>query len=309
MSNLGYLADRWLPDVQGGSGGGVSQVQVLDSPNVQSVYAYSLTQVDGDYVGGTAYAVQQRYEVRDARRMANRQLTLNFWYKTNRSGQHNARFAICDGLITNVLADALVQFSVEAVGSWQYCVVNFGFISPNSSWTAAETSLGASMEIGFLCGSGSGGTSTVSNGQYFELAQVRLIAGRLAPTMPAPDPVTELLRCQRYFEKTYSMPTPPGAANSQNSALVFSGGSSSYGAACWQFQTRKRTGPQVTFYSPVSGAANNLFQSDLGASTSEDVSTITTAVSDSQCSVEAQTATVRSSRAYLYAHATADAEL
>jgi len=141
------------------------------------------------------------------------------------------------------------------------------------------------------------------------LAQVRLLAGRLQSTMSAPDPGIELRRCQRYFEQTYPNGIVAGATSTQSSALSYNIGAIAYGTACWKFETRKRAAPNVTFYSPGSGTTNMMLQNDIGAGTTGDVPIGNVSISDGQASAEAQSTLVRSSRAYLYVHATADAEL
>jgi hypothetical protein len=70
----------------------------------------------------------------------------------------------------------------------------------------------------------------------------------------APDLASEFVKCQRYYEKSYSITTNPGTATSINSVLHTVYASASYPSDTTHFNTWKRTNPTVTLYS-TSGAS------------------------------------------------------
>jgi hypothetical protein len=92
-----------------------------------------------------------------------------------------------------------VTIALDQAGAWvtdntQSFVVNWAIIAGTTSqgapnvWTAGS----------FFCPTG--GTTNAPNGSVFELFDVSLTVGTVAPPFVMPDTASELLVCQRYFE-------------------------------------------------------------------------------------------------------------
>ncbi|HYE00296.1 MAG TPA: carbohydrate-binding protein CenC, partial [Alphaproteobacteria bacterium] len=88
----------------------------------------------------------------------------------------------------------------------------------------------------------------------------------------------ELLLCQRYYEKSYSVDTAPGTAGASAGALGMYNAASGVGAAmiATRFKASKRATPSVTNYSYNSGTAGNGYTSSGGADFTASASNIGT---------------------------------
>ena len=161
-----YLADRWIPYIAQGSGGSVTQTQQVDVPNTQSVNSLMLAQTGAAYTGAQFYSVQQRFEIRDARRMVNRQLTMSFWYKSSLTGRHNTRFAVYDGSFSQQLCNVIVPFTVTAAGTWQNVVSNFGLITPSANWIRQTMRLAPCWRLDFCAVPGPGRAPLLSGSRF-----------------------------------------------------------------------------------------------------------------------------------------------
>ncbi len=86
--------------------------------------------------------------------------------------------------------------------------------------------------------------------------------GGVASSYVLPPPAFEEQRCMRFFEKSYEIATAPGTATHAGEiarAVPFNGsGVSLYQELATRFRVEKRGTPTVTWYNPVSGAANAL---------------------------------------------------
>lgn len=80
------------------------------------------------------------------------------------------------------------------------------------------------------------------------------------PDYEVPNFGDELVRCQRFYEKSYDFSVAPGTAASLNGALGIRTSAASVAQTIFAttFRTEKRVAPTVTFYSPVTGTANRL---------------------------------------------------
>jgi hypothetical protein len=76
---------------------------------------------------------------------------------------------------------------------------------------------------------------------------------------------TELAMCQRYYEKSYDLNTPPGTATShgRHASVIETGWL--VAAPCIPFAVEKRTSPTITIYSPQNGGSGNLAEYDYGS--------------------------------------------
>jgi hypothetical protein len=93
-----------------------------------------------------------------------------------------------------------------------------------------------------------------ANGNVFELFDVGLYEGSVAPAFQLPDFDQELDRCMRYWEKSYDYATAVGTTtNNGVRGSIQNSGPTALGTGT--FLKRKRAAPSVTVYSPQGGAA------------------------------------------------------
>jgi hypothetical protein len=104
-----------------------------------------------------------------------------------------------------------------------------------------------------------------TSGATLYLAGVQLEAGTTASPFEYRQFTTELQLCQRYYERSYDLGQANGSftngargATSASTAIAEAPG--------WAFSVSKRTGPTMTFYNLVSGAAGYAYQVSTGTS-------------------------------------------
>lgn len=104
-------------------------------------------------------------------------------------------------------------------------------------------------------------------GNVFELFDVGLYEGDTAPAFQLPDFATELVLCQRYWEKSYSYGTAVGSTSvvpGAEAMLHYSTGSISTGKNV-VFGVRKRVAPTALVYSLNTGASGQMFDAQTSA--------------------------------------------
>ncbi|MBM9913973.1 MULTISPECIES: hypothetical protein [Stenotrophomonas] len=111
------------------------------------------------------------------------------------------------------------------------------------------------------------GGQLVGQTGLFELAQVQMEKGDKATDFEWRPVGHELQLCQRYYCKSYALPTKAGTPNSDSgriaTGLQISGTNSpSFSAYALRFPVGMRTSPAVTVYGAVSGNPNKVTMSD-----------------------------------------------
>jgi len=110
----------------------------------------------------------------------------------------------------------------------------------------------------FFSGAGVGVPAVGSQTGNFALTGMQIEEGSAATSYERRHLATELMLCQRYYEKSYQLSIVPGAVNDTNgtAACVIGGLSSASYSTQLQgnFKVTKRTVPTVTLYSPATGA-------------------------------------------------------
>ncbi|MFZ5717358.1 MAG: hypothetical protein ACOY3N_31400 [Bradyrhizobium sp.] len=268
-----YPADQWRSEFS--NAGVVSSAQVASSTPGGSPYRIrmTVTTADASVASSDYYIISQRIE---GNRMADlrfgtaaaKTITVQFGVRAPagiycvaiRNGAPNriitAEYTIGAG---EANADVIknVTFAGDTAGTWAFdhtagmevmfvLMGGSSFVQSPNTWSGASSVFASANQFNFM--------GTVGN--VFELFDVGLYEGSVAPPFQLPDFSEELDRCQRYWEKSYDYATPVGTATNngvrgslQNSAPA------SYGAGT--FLKRKRVAPTVTLYSPFNGAAGN----------------------------------------------------
>lgn len=120
----------------------------------------------------------------------------------------------------------------------------------------------------------------------------------------------ELLRCQRYYEKTYDINTAPGTPVGNRSGLHLNVGSSNSAAESktltWFYKVRKRALPTIALYSPTTGTSGMCLAYSPTSGETE-VPVMAASMNEYFSYVYSNTTTV--SHYWFFVHATADAEL
>jgi hypothetical protein len=124
-------------------------------------------------------------------------VTLSFWYKSNRVGNHGVRFNSGGTIPGN--ADTYQLFTVVNANTWEYKVLTFNTliqctVPGPSTWNGG----GIAVNIGPVVFNM--GSTSIANGDYFTLTGVQLEKGSVATPFEVRPYATELALCQRYYE-------------------------------------------------------------------------------------------------------------
>ncbi|OZY62491.1 phage tail protein [Pseudomonas fragi] len=152
---------------------------------------------------------------------------------------------------------------------------------------------------------------SLGKGAYsLDLASVQVESGVIATDFELRPLASELMLCQRYYEKTFSQDVEPqngrGIAGSLI-CIVYAGqaGSSSQPVGHWAFRVEKRATASIRLYSPMGSGPDGQWRSGSNMVSSENaqaliVGTRQASIDNSDVGIAPQT---------YYIHATADAEL
>ncbi len=245
-----YTLDRWTQYTASGSTRTVSNV--LDVP-FRSGFVSSANVVATAATTTTEFWVNQNIEIYNILDLLGSPVTLSFWYKSNRVGNHGVRFNSGGNIPGNT--DTYQVFTVVNANTWEYKVLTFNTLiqctPPGpSTWNGA----GMSVNIGAVVFNM--GSTSIANGDYFTLTGVQLEKGTVATPFEFRPFGVELQLCQRYYEKSYSMGVAVGT-NSTPGAFNFYGGSdgSSNMLGTVKYCVPKRTSITPSFWTQT-GTAN-----------------------------------------------------
>ncbi len=242
----------------------------------QNSVRFNLTTPDTTIAAGDNTYFGQVIEGYNWAELAQRPVTLSFWVKATLVGTY------CVALTNSVGNRTFVaEYTIDVTNTWEYKTIHVS-ASPNSGtwnytngqglfviWTIAagsnfHTSPNAWNTGNFL--STSNQVNGVNTGATdFKLTGVSLYEGTLdAPQFSTfgKDFENEVAACQRYYSKSYPLEIAPGTPVSAGSGMGgYRAGGTSSGEikAIWEFPQRMRTVPVTLIYSPVTGAANQIY--------------------------------------------------
>jgi hypothetical protein len=195
-------------------------------------------------------------------------VVLSFWFKASQTGTYAASIANTDG--SYVFAGT---FTVISSGVWEYKTISItGALA--GTWNT-NNSIGIGLRIGLAYGStyttgvtnnawkaGSGfagllptttNNSATTTGAYVKLAGVQLEKGLNATSFDYRPYATELVLCQRYFQKSYDQATAPGTVTRVGCVQIGTYSNSATGqnnSVGFRFMTAMRAGPAMVGYDP-----------------------------------------------------------
>lgn len=200
-------------------------------------------------------------------------VTLSFWVRSSLTGTFG-------GALLNNAGNRFYVFSytINSANTWEQKSITIvgdttgTWATDNSVGITVTWSLGTGATLSGTAGSWgattyysvTGGVQPVANaGATFYITGVQLEKGSTATSFDYRPYGTELALCQRYFQKTYSLGTKPGATGGYG-AGIYNGALFSYNQPAlgsgsvgfnWQYKVFMRTAPTITAYSPATGSA------------------------------------------------------
>lgn len=248
-----------------------TDVPTLAQSGVKSNYSLKvLIGTNTTPAAGEQSRITYNLEGNDAIWFMNKQMTLGFWVKGSTTGTYSVSF-----LDSNQTRTYVSTYTINAANTWEYKTVTLTFL-PGVNFSATS---GLGLSISFWLSSGSTyqtsslnswiasvglsdafSANTQTNlhataGNTFFLSQVNLNLGQLGLPCLVRGFEKELELCQRYYEKSYSYVTFPGAVNSAGWYYKKRAAQAIRSPAI-RFKRRKRAVPTVVNYSTVTGASN-----------------------------------------------------
>jgi hypothetical protein len=190
-----YTLDRWLQYTASGTTRTVSNV--LDVP-LRSGFISSANVVATAATTTTEFWLKQLIEMYNVVDLIGNPVTLSFWYKSNRVGNHGVRFGLQNLPGANP-TDTYQTFTVNNANTWEYKVLTFtGLVQATApTSTTAWNDWGISLNIGPVVYNM--GSTSIANGDYFTLTGVQLEKGTVATPFEQRPYGVELQLCQRYY--------------------------------------------------------------------------------------------------------------
>jgi len=263
----GYTLDRWLVQqwtsgkliAQQDAGAVTPPVGFTDYLGITSQSAYAIT-------GSDRFTIQQPIEGFNVSDLgwgtANAQpVTLSFWVRSSLTGTFG-------GSLTNSAVNRSYPYSytISSANTWEYKTITVAG-DTTGTWATGNTTgihlyfnLGAGSSFSGTAGawassgvvSATGSVSVVgTNGATFYITGVQLEKGSTATSFDYRPYGTELLLCQRYYEKSYNPDVVPATAS--DIGRMFSSGNvgaltTNYITCQVQFKVSKRATPTISIF-------------------------------------------------------------
>lgn len=244
---------------------------------------------------------------------AQRALTLSFWVRSSKTGTHCA-------VLRNSGQDRsyVAEYTISAANTWEKKTINIP-ASPSAGTWNYTNGVGARLSFPLMMGSSyqttagawqTGnylGTANVVNecdstSNTFYITGIQLECGNVATEFEHQTPEALLMQCQRQYETSYDLGSPPGTVVTYGG--YFARPPTSEINIAGVFKVPKRGWPTMTAYSPVTGASGKMRQYD-GTSAPQDINATFTADN----SGFRATGTVGAANAFTAMHWVADARL
>lgn len=245
-----------------------------DVPDAKSTYSLgtTVTTAQASVTGSNFSAIRYVVEGYDLQPLAGDIMTLSFMVKATKTGIYSV--GIRNAGATRAIA---LEYTVTASNTWQKITLTFTHDS-SGTWNYTTgvglelffiQALGTSIAISPGTWQNSGAIGSVNqvnncdtNGNIFNITQIMLRKGSSAGTYrrAGKNIVDELVKIQRYFEKSYNLGVFPGTADNSGNWALFSSGS--IGNASMEFKVTKRTTPTIVLYNVGTGASGNWDKTD-----------------------------------------------
>jgi hypothetical protein len=223
----GFFADRWFV-----SSGVTSAVENAGgSPTGFRRNAYIRRSVSGNAV------VAQRIESMNCIDLVGKQATLQFHHTTASGTCSNIAVSLYYANTEDTFSSStLIQTINITDTSTGTKIATFNALPSNAA-------NGLELRIDY----------TVSGDTYVRLTAAQLEVGGQATAFEQRPIGTELVLCQRYYEKSYPMNTVPGTVTGVGSIPVSAVSTSELSMGCFKFAVEKRTNPTVRIYNNNNG--------------------------------------------------------
>ena len=304
--NTYNTADRWM-FAESADGGFTSERHSMSLAELNTTghfYALKLvcTGVDSSVAAGAHSTFMQNIEAQNLQHLqygtaSAKTITLSFWVKSNKTGTYCVAIEKPDTTAYRIP----IEYSISSADTWEQKKIT---ITPTAGSTSLitsaagvitnDTGIGLTVRFALVVGStyhgtnNTWGTSNVlatsnqvnwqdSTSNNFYITGLQLEVGSSATPFEHRSYGDELIRCQRYFEKSWSQGTDIGTSTAVGA--IIGGGSvgaltTSYLSAGISFAVEKRIAPTITLYDTAGNSGKvSADQPGTGTSTNQTGST------------------------------------
>jgi hypothetical protein len=271
----GYSLDRYFTYNSGGGGVFTTQ-QSTDAPtDFTNSLTVTVTTADTSLGTGDVYFIQQKIEGFNIDDLnwgtANaKTITVSFWVKSSLTGSFP--FTIIDNGGGLNYRSYGVLYTINSANTWEYKTITIPGDTSGTAWGKDNT---VGMQITWGLGGGtnyvvSPNTWTANKEAYkvtgdtnvigtlnatWRLTGVQVEVGSTATPFEHRPYGTELVLCQRYFEKSWHPNTAVGTADYYGVITsIIPASTGQYTGTANMCVTKRSTSPTLTFYNPSSGA-------------------------------------------------------
>ena len=212
-------------------------------------------------VGSTSLgtlSMGQALELPETLHFTGKQVTLSFWARCG------SAFSAANGYLYAKITQGHSGYeSIVSIGSWATQTVLFDTPVVVVSTAPTRYQITATIEndlnqlgIEFYWT----GTGTAQTFDYVQITGVQLELGAVATSFEQRPSGLELALCQRYYQKSYSQGTAPGAVTTLGNLSIQRTNSAATDGFGVRFPVTMRVAPTtVSLYSPASGAVGNIY--------------------------------------------------
>jgi hypothetical protein len=282
----------------------------------QHSFRYQLTTFQNTLAASNSVGLLMRIEGSVIAPLQRKNCVFSFWVKATLAGTYPVAFRSIDNTRSFV-----TTYTINQSNTWERKSVSFFFDTSSGSWPidtgtgmlinmplATSTTAQAPALNTWLNGLFTSHSSCVNGVQSgatdFFITGIQLEEGTESSNfeLAGGNPINELMLCQRYYEKSYNINTPPGSlvANGSN---YYVAASAAFEQSYVNFKTRKRASPVVRYYNPSTGDIDQHRDATVGAGP-----TVTSSLVSETTATFTWLVAPIAGRLYLY-HWVADAEL
>lgn len=248
---------------------GLSHNRYSMSTTVASTVTVAVSTTNYALTGGT-----YKFEGLEISPLYNKDITISFWVKSSTAGTYAV--ALQAGLPTPD-ARYIAEYTINSANTWEKKIISLN-INTSTGTFATDNTFGMSLQFPLavnaaslllgtttnqwvsssyaLVTAASNRTEMLASGSVFKIAQLMINEGTVpAQFQRAGNNITEeLVLCQRYFEKSYEIETPPGTVTYTGCELCVSPDVTNSMHRTMPYKVRKRVIGSIFLYNPVTGA-------------------------------------------------------
>lgn len=270
-----YIADRWMISYAGTVRGDMTQDTSVPGAGTLAIFSnyslkFNVTTADASISATDANTISQQIEGYNFLQIAQKAFTVSFWVKSNLTGTYC--FSVSNGAADR---SYVAEYTINSANTWEKKTITV-LASPSAGTWNYTNSIGlyvkfclsagsnyqttpGSWQVGSFLATANQVNHSASINNNFFLSQVQVEVGTTANSFAVRTIQQELLLCQRYYWKTFTLTLAPAqnTANRLSSIQYACASAGIVNQGCEiRFPVSMRTTPTITFYNPSAANTN-----------------------------------------------------